>query len=60
VSGERGYARNDGSHIAFEVSGEGSPVVLYLGTYTMSIDSYEEEPHAAHYRRRLASPRSVG
>ncbi len=55
MSGQRGYARNEGFHIAFEVSGEGTPVVLYLGTYTLSIDSVDDEPHAAHFRRRLAS-----
>ena len=50
-----GYARSGGAHIAYSVMGAGPADVLYVSTFTLSIDSLDEEPHAAHYFRRLAS-----
>ena len=50
-----GYAKSDGAHVAYAVQGAGALALLYLSAFTLSIDSLEEEPHAAHYFRRLAS-----
>jgi class 3 adenylate cyclase/pimeloyl-ACP methyl ester carboxylesterase len=49
-----GYAKSDGLHIAYTVDGSG-PDLLYASTFTFSFESLDEEPHAAHYFRRLAS-----
>lgn len=50
-----GYAKRDGAHIAFSVLGHGPLEVQYVSSYTISIDSLDEEPHVAHYFRRIAS-----
>jgi class 3 adenylate cyclase len=50
-----GYARSGSAHIAYSVTGEGSLHLQHLSSYTLSIDSLDEEPHVAHYFRRLAS-----
>jgi class 3 adenylate cyclase len=50
-----GYARSGNAHVAYSVLGEGPPDLLYLSSYALSIDSLDEEPHTAHYYRRLAS-----
>lgn len=50
-----GYAKSDGAHLAYAVQGAGTLPLLYLSAFTLSIDSLEEEPHAAHFFRRLAS-----
>jgi class 3 adenylate cyclase len=55
VADQRGYARSDGAHLAYSVRGLAPPDLLYLNTYTVSLDSYAEEPHTEHYFRRLAS-----
>jgi class 3 adenylate cyclase len=41
--------------LAYSIMGNGEIQVLYVSTFTVSIDSLDEEPHAAHYFRRLAS-----
>ena len=51
----RGYAKNNGVHIAYSVSGEGPVDVLALSGYTIAMESFAEEPHAAAFDRRLAS-----
>ena len=55
MNAANGYARSGSSYIAYSVTGDGPIDVLNLSTYTLSIDSLDEEPHAAHYFRRLAS-----
>jgi class 3 adenylate cyclase len=56
VDGETGYAKTrDGAHLAYAVTGSGPIDLLYVGGYTISIESSEEEPHVAHLVRRLAS-----
>jgi pimeloyl-ACP methyl ester carboxylesterase len=55
VDSSTGYARSGGAHIGYTVEGTGPLDLLYVSTFTISIDSYDEEPHAAHYRRRLAA-----
>ena len=50
-----GYARSGDAHIGYTVEGTGPLDLLYVSTFTISIDSYDEESHAAHYRRRLAA-----
>ncbi|MGA8726299.1 MAG: adenylate/guanylate cyclase domain-containing protein [Acidimicrobiales bacterium] len=50
----RGYAKSGGAHLAYWALG-GGVAMLYLSSFTVSIDSLDEEPHAAHYFRRLAS-----
>ena len=66
-----GYARTrDGARIAYEVIGEGQPVILELGSGgpTLSIDSTDEQPEWRRYVDRLAGigrlirfdPRGVG
>jgi class 3 adenylate cyclase len=49
------YAKSGGAHLAYSVMGEGPIDMLYASTFSLSIDSFDEEPHAAHYFRRLAS-----
>jgi class 3 adenylate cyclase len=55
VDSSTGYARSGDAHIGYTVEGTGPLDLLYASTFTISIDSYDEEPHAAHYRRRLAA-----
>jgi class 3 adenylate cyclase len=50
-----GYAKSGGAHLAYSVLGTGGLDLLYVSTFTLSIDSLDEEPHSAHYFRRLAS-----
>jgi class 3 adenylate cyclase len=50
-----GYAKSGGAHLAYSVLGTGAVDLLYVSTFTLSIDSLDEEPHAAHYFRSLAS-----
>src|SRR6267154_3333917 len=62
------YARSGGAHIAYSVSGDGPIDVLVMSAFTISMDSYGEEPHCVAYDRRLASfcrlirfdPRGIG
>lgn len=62
------YALHDGVHLAYRVDGDAPLTLLYLRAGTISIDSYDDEPRAAAYFRRLASftrlvrmdPRGVG
>jgi class 3 adenylate cyclase/pimeloyl-ACP methyl ester carboxylesterase len=62
------YARSGDAHIAYSVSGDGPIDVLVMSSYTISIDSYAEEPHVVAFDRRLASfcrlirfdPRGIG
>src|SRR3954465_7696369 len=50
------YAKTaDGAHVAYSVVGDGPIDLVYTGGYTISIDSYDDEPHLAHMWRRLAS-----
>ena len=50
------YAKTaDGAHVAYSVVGDGPIDVVYIGGYTISIDSYDDEPHLAHMWRRFAS-----
>ena len=56
MSAATGYAKTpDGVHLAYTVTGNGPVDVLYSGGYTISIDSWDEEPHIAHMFRRLES-----
>jgi class 3 adenylate cyclase len=55
VETSHGYARSGGAHLAYSVVGTGAVDLLYVSTFTLSIDSLDEEPHSAHYFRRLAS-----
>jgi pimeloyl-ACP methyl ester carboxylesterase len=63
-----GYAKNGSAHIAYSVVGTGPTDVLAISTNTFSIDARDQEPHVAHFDRRLASlgrlirydPRGVG
>ena len=56
------------AHIAYSVSGDGPIDVLVMSAFTISMDSYAEEPHVVAYDRRLASfcrlirfdPRGIG
>ncbi len=50
-----GYAKSGTAHIAYSVIGDGPIEAQFVSSYTISIDSLEEEPHVAHYFRRLAS-----
>ena len=50
-----GYAKSGGAHLAYSVSGTGATALLYASAFMLSIDSLDEEPHAAHFFRRLAS-----
>jgi class 3 adenylate cyclase len=51
-----GYARTlDDAHAAYSVVGDGAVDLVYVGGYTISIDSYDDEPHLAHMWRRFAS-----
>jgi class 3 adenylate cyclase len=53
---EISYAKTvDGAHLAYSVVGSGDIDVLYTGAWTISIDSYDDEPHVAHLWRRLSS-----
>ena len=53
------YAKTvDGSHVAYSVVGAGDVDVVYAGGFTISIDSYDDEPHVAHMWRRIASTSS--
>ena len=42
-------------HVAYSVVGDGPIDLVFTGGYTISIDSYDDEPHLAHMWRRLAS-----
>lgn len=63
-----GYAKNGAAHIAYSVVGAGPIDVLAISTNTFSIDARDQEPHVAHFDRRLAAlgrlirydPRGVG
>ena len=50
-----GFARSRGAHVAYTTFGEGPLDLLWLSTLTVSLDSFEDEPHTARYLRRLAS-----
>jgi class 3 adenylate cyclase len=50
-----GYAKSGNVHVAYSVVGDGPLTLQYLSTYTLSIDSLDEEPHVASYYRRLAA-----
>ena len=50
-----GYARCGTAHVAYSVLGTGPLELQYVSSYTISIDSLDDEPHVAHYFRRLAS-----
>jgi class 3 adenylate cyclase len=50
-----GYAKSAGAHLAYSVVGSGDLDLLYVSHFTLSIDSLDDEPHAAHYFRRLAA-----
>jgi class 3 adenylate cyclase len=50
-----GYAKSGTAHIAYSVIGDGPLELQYVSSYTISIDSLDDEPHVAHYFRRLAS-----
>jgi class 3 adenylate cyclase len=55
VDTRQGYAKSGGAHLAYSVMGTGTLDLLYVSAFLLSIDSLDEEPHAAHYFRRLAS-----
>jgi class 3 adenylate cyclase len=55
VDALHGYAKSGGAHLAYSVLGSGVLDLVYVSSFTVSIDSLDEEPHAAHYFRRLAS-----
>jgi class 3 adenylate cyclase len=51
-----GYAKTpDGAHLAYSVSGAGPVDLLSLTPWMISIDSLDDEPHSAHFYRRIAS-----
>ena len=50
-----GYAKCGDAHVAFSVLGSGPLELQYVSSYTISIDSLDDEPHVARYFRRLAS-----
>jgi class 3 adenylate cyclase len=53
---EISYAKTiDGAHLAYSVMGSGDIDILYTAGWTISIDSYDDEPHVAHLWRRLSS-----
>ena len=53
---EISYAKTtDGAHLAYSVVGAGDIDILYTSAFTISIDSFDDEPHVAHMWRRLAS-----
>jgi len=49
------YARSGDAHLAYSVVGDQGPYLLHISPYTISIDSLDEEPHAARFARRLSS-----
>ena len=50
------YAKTaDDAHVAYSVVGDGPIDLIYTGGYTISIDSYDDEPHFSHMWRRFAS-----
>jgi class 3 adenylate cyclase len=50
------YAKTaDGAHVAYSVIGDGPIDLIYTGGYTISIDSYDDEPHFSRMWRRFAS-----
>jgi class 3 adenylate cyclase len=64
-----GYAKSTGgAHLAYTVTGDGPIDVVYTTGYTISVESFDEEPHVARTFRRLASfsrltrfdPRGIG
>ena len=59
VDSSTGYARSGDAHIGYTIEGTGPLDLLYVSTFTISIDSYDEEPHAAHYCRRLGVDRAA-
>src|SRR6476660_6032630 len=54
------YAKRDGGHVAYSLLGDGPLDVQYVSSYTISIDSLDEEPHVAHYFRRIAAFSRLG
>jgi class 3 adenylate cyclase len=56
VNARTGYAKApDGAHLAYSISGTGPIDALYVASGTISIDSWDDEPHAARYYRRLGA-----
>jgi pimeloyl-ACP methyl ester carboxylesterase len=51
---ETRYARSDGVNIAYQVTGEGPPVVLVSG-FVSHLELDWEEPRSAHFLERLSS-----
>ena len=46
---EISYAKTtDGAHLAYSVVGAGDIDILYTSAFTISIDSFDDEPHVAH------------
>lgn len=51
-----GYAKtSDAAHVAYSIVGDGPIDLVYTGGHTISIDSYDDEPHLARMWRRFAS-----
>lgn len=55
VDSTTGYAKCGDAHVAFSVLGSGPLELLYVSSYAISIDSLDDEPHVAHYFRRLSA-----
>ena len=52
---ETHYARTpDGVHIAYQVVGDGPRDVVFIPDWISNIELYWEEPHFAHFLRRIA------
>lgn len=50
------YARaGDGSHLAYQVIGDGEPAIFTIPAFSFSIDAIDDEPHWSAFDRRLAS-----
>lgn len=45
----------DGTHLAYQVIGDGAPTLLTIPGFFFSIDAIDDEPHWSAYDRRLAS-----
>jgi class 3 adenylate cyclase len=52
---ETRYVRSGDAHIAYQIVGEGPVDVLVSSFGTISIDSFEDEPHFARFLNRLGS-----
>jgi class 3 adenylate cyclase len=55
VDARTGYAKSDGAHLAYSVTGTGPIDALHVAVGTISIDSFDDEPHVARYFRRLGA-----